>query len=162
MRCVQRMPERQDPSTTPSTALRVRSAAASRPAGTCWTHLLREAVGSNELEALHLPEVGGVAQHVNVHELGDIAVTQADVALPEGLSKRSALLGDDIPLLSCCLACSHRPDQLPASVMQERSAGGALELSVLSRAWHRIRDLPEPYRHADKGPRRLLQAKRVP
>ena len=40
----------------------------------CKLYLLSEAIGSNELQGLHLAKVRWVAQHVNVHQLGNISV----------------------------------------------------------------------------------------
>lgn len=82
----------------------------------CWvcTHLFRKATCSNELEGLHLPKVRGVAQHVYVHELGDVAVSVPSILLPESLTQRCTLLGNHITLLCCCLAGTDCTDQVPA------------------------------------------------
>lgn len=77
-------------------------------------HLLRKAVGCYELQRLHLAKVGGVAQHVDVHQLGHIAVAHRLVLCAECLAQRSRLLCNDIALLGCCLAGTHGSDQVPA------------------------------------------------
>lgn len=89
-------------------------------AGAAWpakrgpARLLREAVGRNELQRLHLTEVRRVAQHVDVHELGHVAVPVQGVLLAERIAQGRALLGDDVSLLRGGLALPDIANQLPA------------------------------------------------
>ena len=78
-------------------------------------HLLWEAGGSYELQGLHLPKVSGVAQHVEVQQLGHIPVPVEAVLLLESSPQGSRLFGHHIPLLSRCLGLPDSPDEIPAS-----------------------------------------------
>ena len=75
--------------------------------------LLREARPRDEFEALHLSKVGGVPQHLKVHELRDVPVPHALVLPLEGRPELSALLRDDSPLLGRCLALANAPNEIP-------------------------------------------------
>ena len=81
-------------------------------------HLLSKAGGCYEFEGLHLAEVRGIAQHVDVHELGHIPVPESGVLLLERISQGSAFLGNDSPLLRCRLAFPNATDELPADNMK--------------------------------------------
>lgn len=81
-------------------------------------YLLREAIGCNELEGLHLSEVRGVAQHVYVHKLCNIAMSVGGVLVFESISQGSAFLGNNSSFFSCSFALSHGPDQLPTQLVQ--------------------------------------------
>ena len=81
-------------------------------------YLLREAIGCNELEGLHLSKVRGVAQHVYVHKLCNIAVPVRGVLVFKSISQGSAFLGNDSSFFGCSLALSHGPDQLPTQLVQ--------------------------------------------
>ena len=78
-------------------------------------HLVGEATGRDELERLHLTEVRRIAEHVDEHELRNVAMAVRLVLIAEGVSQRRGLLGDDIPLLRCSLALPHLPDEVPAA-----------------------------------------------
>ena len=81
-------------------------------------HLLCKASGCNELEGLHLAEVRGITQHVDVHELGHIPVPESGILLLERISQGSALFGDDSSLLCCSLALSDATYELPTGTMK--------------------------------------------
>eukprot|EP00951_Prasinocladus_malaysianus_P007432 scaffold53398_cov32-Prasinocladus_malaysianus.AAC.1 len=50
---------------------------------------------------------------MDVHELGNVAVPVDRVLGLEGIAQRSALLGDNIPLVGGRLGLSNRLDELP-------------------------------------------------
>ena len=77
-------------------------------------YLLCKASGCNELEGLHLAEVRGVTQHVDVHELGHIPVPESGVLLLERISQGCTFLGDDSSLFCCRFAFPDATDKLPA------------------------------------------------
>jgi len=81
--------------------------------------LLGEARGGDELEALHLAEVGGVAEHVDEHELGHVPVPVVLVALADGGPYRGALPPHHRALLRGRLARAYRAYHVP-----EAGAGG--------------------------------------
>lgn len=81
--------------------------------------LLGEARGGDELEALHLAEVGGVPEHVDEHELGHVPVAVVLVPLADGRPYRRALPPHHRPLLRRRLARAYRPYHVP-----EAGAGG--------------------------------------
>lgn len=62
--------------------------------------------------------MGGVAQHMYVHKLCNVAVSVCSVLVFESISQGSAFLGDDSPLLGCGFALPHSPDQLPANLVE--------------------------------------------
>lgn len=74
--------------------------------------LLRELGTRNQLHALHLPKVAGVAQHVDEEQLGHIAVAVRVVLLLERRANERALLGHHRPLLRRRLRGSHRTNQV--------------------------------------------------
>jgi hypothetical protein len=77
--------------------------------------LLREATGSNKFQGFHLAEMRGVAKHVDIHELGHIAVSVGDILLLKGVSQSSALFCNNITFLGRSLALPHAPDEFSAS-----------------------------------------------
>ena len=81
-------------------------------------HLLSKASGGYELEGFHLAEMRGVAQHVDVHELGHIPVSEGGVLLLECVSQCSTLLSDDGSLFCCGLTLPDAPDELPVDILQ--------------------------------------------
>mmetsp|Transcript_19600 Transcript_19600/g.60889 ORF Transcript_19600/g.60889 Transcript_19600/m.60889 type:complete len:479 (-) Transcript_19600:1-1437(-) len=102
--------------------------------------LVRVAAAGDQLDAFHLPEVRRVAQHVDVHQLGHIAVPHAAViAALERRAQRCALLGDGLALLRGRLAGAHRADQVAQLAAhgccpRKRGAGApAAPLALLGR-----------------------------
>ena len=62
--------------------------------------------------------MGGVAQHVYIHKLCNIAVSVRCVLVLESISQGSAFLGNDSSLLSCSFALPHSLDQLPTNLLK--------------------------------------------
>ena len=54
-----------------------------------------------------MAKVCGVAQHVYVHEFGDIAVLEGGVLFVEDVSQCGAFFGDDLALFCGSLALTH-------------------------------------------------------
>jgi len=76
-------------------------------------HLFRETVGRDQLERLHLPKVRRVTKHVDVHELGHVAVAvQVRERVPEGAAQRGRLFRDHGALLGGRLGLAHGPDEV--------------------------------------------------
>lgn len=76
-------------------------------------YLFREPICCYKLQGLHLSEMGWIAEHMNVHELGYVPVSVARILFSERLAQGCTLLGYDIPLFCCCFAGPHSPYELP-------------------------------------------------
>jgi len=69
-------------------------------------------VAGNQLEALHLPPVRGVAQHVDEEQLGHVAMAQLVTLFLESRANRSAFLVDASALVRLRFARTHIANQL--------------------------------------------------
>jgi len=113
-------------------------------------HLVGEATGRDELERLHLTEVRRVAEHVDEHELRNVAMAVRLVLVAEGVPQRRGLLGDDIPLLRCGLALPHLPDEVPAASRGAVDAPSAMIDRLQARNWPRA-SLDDPQRSPESS-----------
>ena len=82
--------------------------------------LLRVPRGRDELEALHLGEMGGVAEHVDEHELGHVPVPERWLILADSRAYRRALTPHHRPLLRRRLARAYRAYHIPAAQLTRR------------------------------------------
>jgi hypothetical protein len=103
------------------------------------SHLFREPIGCYKLQCFHLPKVCGIAQHVYVHQLGNVPVPVARILLAKRLTKGCTLFCNDISFLCLCLAGANSPDEL--SEQQQRNRTTAVPTSWLVIGWpyHAVR-----------------------
>ena len=84
--------------------------------------LLRKRRARDQRDALHLPPVRRVPEHVQVHQLGDIAVREVRLGILQGRADGGGFLGDQGALLRRGLARADGPDQIPGLI--EEVGGG--------------------------------------
>ena len=65
--------------------------------------------------------MSGVAKHMDVHKLCNIAVSVSGVLVFEGVSQSCTFLGNDSPFLGSSLALPHCPDEFSAYLSEELS-----------------------------------------
>jgi len=67
----------------------------------------------NECTYLHLAKMRRITQHVNVHQLGYVSVTELFILILDGCADERALGRDDTSFFSSCLTGTHSADQIP-------------------------------------------------
>ena len=82
--------------------------------------LLRVPRGRDELKALHLGEMGGVAEHVDEHELGHVPVPERWLILADSRAYRRALTPHHRALLRRRFARAYRAYHIPAGQLTKR------------------------------------------
>ncbi len=83
--------------------------------------LLWEAASSNQLDALHLTEMCGITQHVDEHELCNIAMPVVLVILPECIPQHCTLLSNHCSLICCSFTSPDWPDHIPANFFKKQT-----------------------------------------
>lgn len=76
---------------------------------------LGKAACSNQLDAFHLTKMGGITQHVNEHELCNVAVSVILVIVFKGISEYCTLFCHNASLLSSCFTSPNGPYHVPAA-----------------------------------------------
>ncbi len=82
--------------------------------------LLWEAASGNQLDALHLTEMCGITQHVDEHELCNIAMPVVLVIVPESIPQHCTLLSDHCSLICCSFTSPDWPDHIPAICLKNK------------------------------------------
>ncbi len=76
--------------------------------------LLGKAPSSNELDALHLAKMCGIAQHMNEHKLGHIAMPEVLIIVLECIPQGCTFFCHYCPLICRCFTSPDRPDHVSA------------------------------------------------